>query len=85
MIPAAIPRIHNTELILSDVLNSPSVNVILGVDPDIVSGYKPEPALHRTVTRLLPPGVQVYSDKSKPLVIISCVALAGSVSKSTTS
>jgi hypothetical protein len=42
-------------------------------------------ALHRTVTRLLPPVVHVYSDKSNPLVIISSVALPGSVSKRTTS
>ena len=42
-------------------------------------------ALHRTVTRLLPPDVQVYSDKSNPLVIISSVAFPGSVSKRTTS
>ena len=48
------------------------------------NSYAPVIELHRTVTRLAPPGVQVYRDKSKPLAIISSVAVAGSVSKSTT-
>jgi hypothetical protein len=42
-------------------------------------------ALHRTVIRLPPPAVQVYSDKSNPLVIISLAAFPGSVSRRTTS
>ena len=40
---------------------------------------------HRTVTRLLPPGVQVYSDRSKPLFIIASMAVGIRVSSRTTS
>ena len=40
---------------------------------------------HLTVTRLLPPGVHVYSDRSNPLLIISFVAFAVNVSRRKTS
>ena len=40
---------------------------------------------HLTVTRLLPPGVHVYSDRSNPLLIISFVAFAANVSNRKTS
>ena len=72
--------------IVQHILFTPTQFVQKAQHPNAMhSGVHPPTYWHRTVTLLPPPVVQVYSDRSNPLVIISLVAVLGSVSKRTTS